>query len=117
MKRFGSTIGLVVRFARAVFVSGMQTVVVIVKRGVPGLEAPPGALIRVRYAPMSERGAALLGAMVSLTPGTTTVDIDLERRELLVHVLDASDPNAIVEDIRRDFEPGLRALFGTEASR
>ena len=57
---------------------------------------------------------ALLGSMVSLTPGTTTIDIDMERKELLLHVLDASDTDAVVAGIRRDFEPGLRALFGRE---
>jgi hypothetical protein len=36
---------------------------------------------------------------------------------LLLHVLDASDTDALVEGIRRDFEPGLRTLFGTEAGR
>ena len=117
MKRFGFAISLALRFARAVLVSGIQTAAVIVKSELPGGKAPPGALIRVRFAPMSEPGAALLGSMVSLTPGTTTVDIDMEDRTLLLHVLDASDPDAVVESIRRDFEPGLRVLFGTEVTR
>jgi multisubunit Na+/H+ antiporter MnhE subunit len=52
--------------------------------------------------------------MVSLTPGTTTIDIDMERRELLLHVLDASDTTALVDGIRKEFEPGLKVLFGTE---
>ncbi|MGB5496286.1 MAG: Na+/H+ antiporter subunit E, partial [Sedimenticolaceae bacterium] len=70
----------------------------------------------VRFAPLSARGAALLGSMVSLTPGTTTIDIDMERYELLLHVLDASDTDALVDGIRREFEPGLRTLFGTEGT-
>jgi hypothetical protein len=41
----------------------------------------------------------------------------MERRELLLHVLDASDMDAIVEGIRREFEPGLLALFGREPAR
>jgi hypothetical protein len=39
----------------------------------------------------------------------------MERRELLLHVLDASDTDALVQGIRRDFEPGLVALFGRGA--
>jgi len=61
---------------------------------------------------MSEQGAALLGCMVTLTPGTTTIDIDMASRELLLHVLDATDTDAVVDGIRRSFEPGLIALFG-----
>lgn len=102
-------------FLRAVLVSGLQTlrVILLSRRHQP----PPVALLRVRFAPMTETGAALLGCMVSLTPGTTTLDIDMPRRELLLHVLDASDRRALLRVIRQDFEPGLVALFGREASR
>jgi multisubunit Na+/H+ antiporter MnhE subunit len=85
---------------------------VIIVSGRPGGPAPPVALLRVRFAPMNANGAALLGCMVSLTPGTTTLDIDMERRELLLHVLDASDPEGIVRGIRTQFEPSLIVLFG-----
>lgn len=103
---------LLLRFLKALVVSGIDTVKVIVRAGFGARQAPPAAFVRVGFAPMDERGAALLGCMVSLTPGTTTLDIDMQRRELLLHVLDASDTDALVEGIRRDFEPGLVALFG-----
>lgn len=107
-----AAIVLLLRFLRAIVVSGVQTVGVILRAGFGGGEPPPAAFVRVRYAPMSAQGAALLGCMISLTPGTTTLDIDEDRRELLLHVLDASDTDGMVEGIRRDFEPGLVALFG-----
>lgn len=103
---------LLLRFLRAVVVSGWQTVRVILRASGPGGERPPVGFVRIRFAPMSEQGAALLGCMISLTPGTTTIDIDMASRELLLHVLDASDTDAMVEGIRRDFEPGLLTLFG-----
>lgn len=110
--RIWAALVLLLRFLRALLISGLQTVAVILRAGWPGGAPPPVALLRVRFAPMSETGAALLGSMVSLTPGTTTIDIDMEHRELLLHVLDASDTEALVAGIRRDFEPGLVALFG-----
>lgn len=116
MKRLAAAVTLLLRFVRATFVCGFETVAVIIKSGRPGGAPPPVAFLRVRFAPMSAQGAALLGSMVSLTPGSTTIDIDMERRELLLHVLDASDTDALVAGIRRDFEPGLRVLFGTEAA-
>lgn len=103
---------LLVRFLKAVVVSGFQTVGVIVQASFGSRTPPPAAYVRVRFAPMSEQGAALLGCMVTLTPGTTTIDIDMASRELLLHVLDATDTDAMVEGIRRDFEPGLVTLFG-----
>jgi multisubunit Na+/H+ antiporter MnhE subunit len=117
VRRVVDAIVLMLRFLRAVFVSGMQTIAVIVRSGRPGAEPPPVALVRVRFAPMTAQGAALLGSMVSLTPGTTTIDIDMDKRELLLHVLDGSDMDALVEGIRQEFEPGLRALFGTAEGR
>ena len=103
---------LLLRFLRAVVVSGVQTLRVIIVSGRPGAPPPPAALLRVRFAPMSADGAALLGCMISLTPGTTTLDIDMERRELLLHVLDASDTEGMVRGIRSQFESSLVVLFG-----
>jgi hypothetical protein len=40
----------------------------------------------------------------------------MERYELLLHVLDASNTDGLVDGIRREFEPGLRILFGTEGT-
>lgn len=103
---------LLLRFLRAIVVSGVQTVAVILRAGTGGGSPPPADFVRVRYAPMNAQGAALLGCMISLTPGTTTLDIDEEKRELLLHVLDTSDTEAMVESIRKEFEPGLLVLFG-----
>lgn len=106
---------LLLRFLRAIVVSGWDTVRVILRASGAGAVAPPAAFYRVPFAPMRAQGAALLGCMVSLTPGTTTLDIDMERHELLLHVLDGSDPQALLDGIRRDFEPGLCLLFGDKA--
>jgi multisubunit Na+/H+ antiporter MnhE subunit len=50
--------------------------------------------------------------MISLTPGTTTIDIDMERHEMLLHMLDTSDAASAVAGIRHDFERYLVILFG-----
>lgn len=102
---------LLLHFVRAVVTSGWQTVRVILHTG--RTHPPPATLLRVGFAPMSDNGAALLGCMVSLTPGTTTIDIDMQRHELLLHVLDATATEALLQVIRDEFEPGLVALFGT----
>ena len=113
--KFVAAVQLLLRFLKAVVVSGFQTVGVILRASFGARRRPAAAFVRVRFAPMSEGGAALLGCMVTLTPGTTTIDIDMASRELLLHVLDGSDTDAMVEGIRRDFEPGLVALFGRSA--
>jgi multisubunit Na+/H+ antiporter MnhE subunit len=111
MKRLWAALVLLLRFLVAMVVSGVQTVGAIARASL-GRRPPTPGFVRVRFAPMSEAGAALLGCMVTLTPGTTSIDIDMEHHELLVHVLDGDTLDDLVEGIRRDFEPSLLVLFG-----
>jgi multicomponent K+:H+ antiporter subunit E len=55
--------------------------------------------------------ATILGSIVSLTPGTVSVEIDPDRAVLLVHVLDAPDTAAVVADIKRRYEAPLKEIF------
>lgn len=114
MSRPVAAVLLLARFVVAVVVSGVQTALVILRARGGGDHAPKSAYVRLRYAPLDERGAALLGSMITLTPGTTTIDIDPERREMLLHVLDARDLRGLRAGIRSDFERYLLVLFGTE---
>ena len=75
------------------------------------MRRPVPTFIRMSYGPMDDRGAAILGSLISLTPGTTTLDIDPGRRELLLHLLDGADPAAAVAGIRHHFEAPLLRLF------
>jgi multisubunit Na+/H+ antiporter MnhE subunit len=115
MAKLIAAVVLLVRFLKAVVISGFQTVQVILRASLGERRPPPAAFLRVKFAPMSAQGASLLGCMITLTPGTTTLDIDMDKREILMHVLDASDTDALVQGIREDFEPGLVALFGEKA--
>lgn len=55
--------------------------------------------------------ATVLGSIISLTPGTVTIDIDIERRILLVHALHIDDPAAIASDIKARYETPLKEIF------
>jgi multisubunit Na+/H+ antiporter MnhE subunit len=108
MKRLAAATVLAARFLKAVVVSAWQTLGIILR----GPGATHAAFVRMRFAPMTDTGAALLGCMITLTPGTTTIDVDMERHEILMHLLDGSDPDAVVAGIRHDFERSLVILFG-----
>lgn len=111
MTKTGAALRLAARFGRALAVSGLHTAGIILRTR-PGRIATTPGFVRLRFAPMSAQGAALLGCLVTLTPGSTTVDIDLESREMLLHLLDTSVADATLAGIRRDFEPLLVTLFG-----
>jgi multicomponent K+:H+ antiporter subunit E len=55
--------------------------------------------------------ATLLGSIVSLTPGTVAIDVDRQRWVLLVHALDAPDPQALVREIKDRYELPLKEIF------
>ncbi len=56
--------------------------------------------------------ATILGSIISLTPGTVTVEVDRERRQLIVHGLDIPDEAALVANIKSRYEAPLKEVFG-----
>lgn len=56
--------------------------------------------------------ATLLGGIVTLTPGTVSIDIDMERRLLHVHALDVPDADALIAEIKMRYERPLKEMFG-----
>lgn len=115
MNKLTAAIALPWRFTAAMVTSGVQTVGAIARHGLSIGTPPPAAFVRIGFAPLSAQGAALLGCMISLTPGTTVVDVDMAQREMVLHMLDTRHATAAVEAIRRRFEPPLQAWFGVAA--
>lgn len=101
-----TALALLLRFLWQVIVSGVTTAWLIVR---PGRRPRPG-LVRMRYHDLSDVGVSIMGCLISLTPGTTTIDIDTGRGELLLHMLDAEHAAAAVDSIRREFEAPLQRL-------
>ncbi|MDP2144880.1 MAG: Na+/H+ antiporter subunit E [Gallionella sp.] len=55
--------------------------------------------------------ATVLGSIVSLTPGTVSIDVDRDRWVLQVHALDAPDPDALIRQIKQHYEAPIREIF------
>ena len=102
-----AALALVLLFAWQLAASGMLTAWLILRPG----KRPSPLLVRFRYGRLTDIGAAILGGMITLTPGSTLIDIDSARKELLVHMLDGSDPAGAVAGIRARFERHLEVLF------
>jgi multicomponent K+:H+ antiporter subunit E len=56
--------------------------------------------------------ATLLASIVSLTPGTVSVDIDRDKRILHVHALNVVDESNLIATIKSRYEVPLRKVFG-----
>lgn len=55
--------------------------------------------------------ATILASVVSLTPGTVSIDIDREHWVLYLHALDAPDPEALAREIKQRYEAPIREMF------
>lgn len=53
----------------------------------------------------------LLANLITLTPGTLSVDVSDDKSTLYVHALDCSDPDATRRDIAEGFERKIREAF------
>jgi multicomponent Na+:H+ antiporter subunit E len=54
----------------------------------------------------------LLANLITLTPGTLSVDVSADRRTLYVHALHCANPLAIRRDIADGFERRIMEAFG-----
>ena len=55
--------------------------------------------------------AAAWGVRVGITPDTVVVELDEERGRMLLHVIDASDPDAVRSEQLRSYERRQRRVF------
>jgi len=53
----------------------------------------------------------VLAGTITMTPGTVSSDLSADGRSLLVHCLDAPDPDAVRDDIKSRYERRLKEIF------
>ena len=54
---------------------------------------------------------SVLAGTITLTPGTVSADLSDEGHSLLVHALDADDPDAVRDEIKDRYERRLKEIF------
>ncbi|MEP3300463.1 MAG: Na+/H+ antiporter subunit E, partial [Roseibium sp.] len=53
----------------------------------------------------------MLANLITLTPGTLSVDVSEDRKTLYVHCIDVPDPQATIDDIKNGFERKILEVF------
>lgn len=70
---------------------------------------------RIVEVPLATRDpfvASLLATTVTLTPGTVSIDLDVDGGVLTVHALAVADSGALVAEIKTRYEARLMEIFG-----
>lgn len=59
----------------------------------------------------SPEAITLLAGTITLTPGTVSAELSADGRALLVHALDAPDPDALRDEIKSRYEARIKEIF------
>ncbi|QKV18674.1 Na+/H+ antiporter subunit E [Oricola thermophila] len=100
-------ISLMALFVYELVLSSVRVAVMVLN---PRMELKPGILA---YPLKVDRDfeITLLANLITLTPGTLSVDVSEDRRTLYVHALDCSDPDQTRQDIADGFERKILEAF------
>jgi multicomponent K+:H+ antiporter subunit E len=74
--------------------------------------APRPAWITLPLELRHPNGIAVLATIITTTPGTVSCVIDEDAGTLLIHALDCTDPQAVIDDIKCRYEKPLMEIFG-----
>jgi multicomponent K+:H+ antiporter subunit E len=59
----------------------------------------------------SPEAITVLAGTITMTPGTVSSDVAADGRSLLVHCLNAADPDAVRDEIKHRYERRLKEIF------
>lgn len=76
----------------------------------PKLKIKPG-IIQFPLEVESSEGIALLANIISLTPGTLSMEVSEDKKTLFVHVLNIDDADTIRKRIKSNFEGKIREVL------
>ncbi len=60
---------------------------------------------------LSDLEITTLASLVSLTPGTLSLDVTPDRHTLYVHAMDASNPDAVRAEVKDGFEARIKGIL------
>ena len=69
------------------------------------------AILEVPLDVRSDGGITMFADMVTLTPGTTSLDVSPDKSRLYVHALDVRDPAASANDLKSSLEARVRRVM------
>lgn len=105
--RGGRIASLAVLFIKELILSGLRVAKLVIS---PRMELRPGIFA---YPLSVDRDfeITLLANLITLTPGTLSVDVSSDRRTLFVHAIDCSDIEKSKTEIRNGFERKIEEAF------
>jgi multicomponent Na+:H+ antiporter subunit E len=105
--RVWKILSLILFFFRELLVSSVRVAIDVLR---PSMTMTP-AVIAVPLDLEQDAAITLLANLVSLTPGTLSIDVAQDRSCLYVHAMYGEDPEALRRSIKHDFERRIQEVF------
>ncbi len=93
-------LSLIAYFTKELFVSALQVARLVLT---PSLKLRPG-IIAYPLTVTTDAEITLLANMITLTPGTLTLDVSADRRTLYIHAIDIASREELIGAIAAGFE-------------
>ena len=100
-------LALAVLFFKELALSAFKVAVLVTR---PKMNLKPG-ILAFPLTVTRDFEITLLANLITLTPGTLSVDVSQDRRFLYVHALDCADPQATIRGIANGFEAKILEAF------
>ena len=101
-RRMMGVLALLWLFVKELMLSAIQVSILVLRPDLKARLRPE--LIEFPLTVESDLEITLLANLITLTPGTLSVDVSDDRKVLLVHVIDVADRDELIEAIRTGFE-------------
>ncbi|WP_306029930.1 Na+/H+ antiporter subunit E [Stappia sp. MMSF_3263] len=106
-RRLWQIVSLALLFVYELLLSALRVAVIVLR---PKIELKPGI---IAYPLTVDRDfeITMLANLITLTPGTLSVDVSDDRKTLYVHCIDVPDKQATIDDIKNGFERKILEAF------
>ncbi|MEN3146823.1 Na+/H+ antiporter subunit E [Neorhizobium sp. IRAMC:178] len=106
-RRLGRILSLLALFLEELALSAWKVAVLVIS---PRMDLKPG-IFAFPLTVTRDFEITLLANLITLTPGTLSVDVSEDRKTLFVHAIDCSDIEATKRDIANGFERKIMEAF------
>lgn len=107
LERAPKALGLLAYFLKEIVLSNAAVARILLS---PVSSLSPG-IVAVPLDLKSDAGITVLANLVTLTPGTLSLDVSSDRTTLYVHALHVEDPEAFRREVKEGFERRVREVF------
>jgi len=109
LRRLRRVVSLALLFVRELMLSAVRVALVVLTPDLKRAIRP--AMVAFPLSVKSDAEITLLANLITLTPGTLSVDVSPDRSVLYVHALTLDSPEALIAEIASGFERKVKEVF------